>query len=203
MGKRRQTLLYTLVFVTGFFGLVLANEMWPGKLPFLGRGLEAEVQADFRKTWLPLLKPDLRVSRVLDDHPEFFERWGAVRADRGQAHLDELRRRLHTYLDFVESEYADAADIFDAGQADVLSERARERRERMRADFPPIGDGPGLGEEIIRQYDEKVREAAYRASPEVAAGDPDQIDYRALNEHVRQWLVDARRIVDDVVRALD
>ena len=93
MDKRRQTLLYTLVFVTGFFGLVLTNELWPGKLPFLGDGLEAEVQADFRETWLPLLKPDLRVSRILDDHPEFFEHWGGLDAS--------IRPRWRTCRDMV------------------------------------------------------------------------------------------------------
>jgi len=182
---RRIALLVALL-AAGFFIAPLLAEFFPTKAEW-----EQKLQMDAH-TGVQVLRPDPRLPENLDGLDEFWDAWDVrldLYDDEGRA---ELRRRLHVYLDFLEAEYADAAESYGSGEdAGGPSDTAQLRRDALRTAFGALADT------IIEQAD-ALRDEAYRASPEHGGFDPDQPNFRLERERIRAWLPRARARADEL-----
>ena len=170
--------------LTAFFLTAFRDEIFSLR----GPRWEQEVAAR-TEVWLQFLRPDPRLFKTPEEVPEFLERWEEAKKASSSSQIDEVRRRVHIYLDFLETEYADAADIWDSGNDQVLSSGAARNRERLKEAFGELGDT------IVGQSDVDVREAAYKSSPQTIQ-DPDAADFREIYQDIREWVVVARDAVD-------
>jgi hypothetical protein len=160
--------------------------------PFLGPS-EAQWDAQVRQDALPLtqlLRYDFRV----EDAQIVEAAWEKRRVLYDEAHLGDLRERLRAFVDLQVREYAAAKDIYLSGRDPARrSTEELALNERLRRGF-----GDEAAQEMLRQYGERVREAAYRASPKVA-GEPDPAAPRfdeMYDELVAEWLPQARAAVE-------
>jgi hypothetical protein len=149
---------------------------------------ERQMQSDL-ESWMQLLRPDPRLLKTPEEVPGFLEAWQARRSLYDAAHADELRLRLHAYLEFLAAEYADAADIWDSGRVDVVSQPAVRARMVLRKRLGPFAD------RLIEQSDTTVREQAYLTSP-VTIRDPDATNYRRVYLDILDWVAVAKEAVD-------
>jgi len=135
-------------------------------------------------TLLGVVGPDPRLPEELPQ--EFLDHWDRRRRRYPPERLTDLRRRLDDYLDFLEAEHSDCAEIYRAGiRENVLSDAAKEARRRVTADFGPFA------ETLIRQAD-ALRDEAYLASPKTAGFDPDATNFVESREDLRNWMPRAR-----------
>lgn len=168
-----------------------------GAVPLSEADWSEQVRRD-AVTLLAVVAPDPKLPESLDDPSmaEFNAKWGERRAKYAVERLSDLRGRLHDYLDFLQAEYADCADIYLSGRRpETRSDASEEARRRV---------GAGFGEfapTLLAQADQ-LREQAYRDSPKVAKGDdPDTVDFRLEYDDLRAWLPRAHRRVDELTAA--
>ena len=160
--------------------------------PLLGPS-GAEWDAQVRQDAVPLtqlIRYDFRV----EDAAEVEAAWEKRRKLYDEAHLGDLRERLSAFVDLQVREYAAAKDIYLSGRDPARrSTDELALNERLRRGF-----GEKAADEMLRQYGEHVREAAYRASPKVG-GEPDPAAPRfdeMYDDLVKDWLPQARAAVD-------
>jgi hypothetical protein len=184
---RRRTILAALLLLAAGFGAgMVFRRPIARRLQALLPVTTEQVRLD-AVSLLSVLAPDPRLPAVLPkDAPEwgpFWEQWDARRARYSPEQLADLRARLEGFLDFLQAEYADAAEIYRTGRRpEDASDAARELRLRVRQDFGETGEA------LLRQADE-LREEAYKASPRVAGVDPDLPDYgEKFDDLLRRWL---------------
>jgi hypothetical protein len=148
---------------------------------------EAQISADATPL-TQLLRYDFRVESA----PEVDAAWAKRRALYDEAHLATLRERLTAFVEFQVAEYADAKEAYLAGRDPTKpSTQALVAHTKLREAFGPVAD------EMIAQYKERVREAAYKASPKVGGGaDPEAPKYDLVyDDLVTRWLPEARATV--------
>ena len=146
---------------------------------------------------LDLVRPDERLPETLDGQSEFWAKWDARRAAYPAGRLDDLRNRLHDYLDFLQAEYADCAEIYrDGRRPEGRSDAASEARRRVAAAF-----GDFAARTLLPQAD-ALREEAFRASPKIGGEpDPDLPDFVESYADLRdRFLPLAHRRVDELTR---
>ena len=120
-------------------------------------------------------------------------RWREVRG-YSQRHVAAEAGMSTRHLSFLETEYADAAEIYVNGRDGIMSEAAKANRSGLREQ---LGD---VGEDLIRAFDEEVRESAYRDSPVTARGeDPTVRNHADFHTYLQDWLREARTVVDEFV----
>lgn len=181
---RRLFMVVVAVLAAGaFLSAYFARSIEPQDARF-----ERQIEADL-DTWMQFLRPDPRLFKTPEEVPEFLDAWEPRRALYDAPHAEDLRLRLHAYLDFLVAEYADAADIWDSGRDDVLSAPAKAARETLRQRLGP------LAAKLIEQSDTTVREEAFRTSP-LTISDPDAPDFRKIYQDVRDWVPVAKAAVD-------
>lgn len=178
-------------YVTGALLVVAGAALWTFVArPLLGpssREWEAQVAQDAIPL-TQLLRYDFRV----EDSAAIDAAWEKRRALYDASHLAELAERLTAFVDFQTAEYADAKDIYLSGRRPERPSSATAlAHARLKEAFP---DAAG---EMIAQYDRRVREAAYTASPKVALGeDPDLTRYdEVYDDVVSRWLPEARETI--------
>lgn len=182
---RTRSLIAVVLILVGFFGAILGRKLLP-----VGEGAwDAQIAADFEAPWRDVLRPQLHPEAVVE-MPEFQEKWEARRKLYDQGHMARLREVLHAYLDCLEAEYADAADIYQSGDSELMSDSARRARERFAELLGPAA------EPVFADFKENLREQAFRDSPVTAGRDPDLPDWREWSTQLQDWLPEARRAVD-------
>ena len=137
-----------------------------------------------------LLRYDLRV----EDAGAVEAAWEKRRALYDAEHLADLRDRLNTFLDFQVREYGQAKSIYLSG-----TDPARHSTGELALnDQLRRGFGEAAAGEMLRQYGERVREAAYKASPKVGGQpDPEAPRYDEMyDDVVKDWLPQARAAVE-------
>lgn len=160
--------------------------------PMLGPSA-AQWDAQIRQDAVPLTQL-LRFDFRVEDAAIVEAAWEKRRVLYDEVHLGDLRERLSAFVDFQVREYAEAKDIYLSGRdpgRPSMDELAL--NERLRRGF-----GEEAAQEMLRQYAERLREAAYRASPKVAGEpDPDAPRFDEMyDELVGDWLPQARAAVD-------
>ncbi len=149
---------------------------------------EADLQARFADAQ-QVLDPTTPLVSLVQTKSEFWERWWDRVEPEDRPFCDELRARLELYLDLMQAEYADAAEIYTSGRLpEGLSETARALRVQARQRL-----GPEI-EETLAGFD-TLRNTAYRVSPEHGGLDPDLRDLTLENHQLRTWLPEARSLV--------
>ena len=145
---------------------------------------------------LNVLRPDERLPASLHDQPEFWDAWNKRRRRYTRERLADLRTRLRDYLDFLNAEYAECADIYRAGiRPEQRSDAAEEARRRIRAGF-------GAFAATLERQAEEMREEAYRASPKVAGYAADEVNYVELQQGFLEWLPRAEARADELTAPL-
>lgn len=177
-----------IAVLLAFFGTLFRAELFGMR----GERWEQEVEAR-TEVWLQFLRPDPRLFKTPEEVPEFLENWELAKQVSDEAQIEEIHRRVHIYLDFLETEYADAADIWDSGNDQIISQAARENRKRLTEAF---GE---LGQLIVEQSNDDVREAAFKSSPKTIT-DPEAANFRHIYQDIRDWTVVAREAVDRHIR---
>lgn len=183
----RRLLIAAVLIGLGFFAVPLFRELFPSEATW-----EAQLQAD-AATAVQVLRP-----YAVEELPEtFWERWDAQIEPYDAARLADLEQRLELYLEFLEAEYAEAADIYtSAVDPRRPSAGVRALRERLPAAF-------GAEAERMVADADAMREDAYRLSPRHGGVDPDAPDFRIEAESVREWLSIARPRVDALTTPAD
>lgn len=177
----RRLMIAVVLLGAGYFGVQLVRESVPGEDAW-----EAQLQAD-ADTAIQVLHPGLGPETLPQ---EFWDRWDLQLEPYDAERRAELSRRLHLYLDFLEAEYAEAAEIYTAGvEPERRSDGVRELRARLPAAF-----GPSAAKMIADA--DALREDAYRLSPRHGGADPDAPDFREEAEGVKAWLAIARPRAD-------
>jgi hypothetical protein len=180
MRPLHRVLIAVVLLGTGFFVVPLVRELFPSK-----EAWEAQLQAD-AETATAVLRP--WAGDVVPE--EFWERWDLQLEPYDEARRADLNARLHLYLDFLEAEYSEAADIYVSGNDPRQPSRAvRDLRERLPAAF-------GAAAEQMVEDADGLREDAFKMSPKHGGIDPDAPDFRQEAESLRQWLTIARPRVD-------
>jgi hypothetical protein len=185
MPSRRNFVLALLLVLAGAGAWVFVVR------PLLGPQ-ESEWDAQIAQDAAPLtqvLRYDLRVK----DASAIDAAWEKRRALYDESHLAKLRETLLAFVEFQVAEYADAKEAYLAGRdPSKPSAQALVAQSKLRDAFGPVAD------EMIAQYKERVREAAYRASPVVGGGaDPNLPRYDAVyDDLVSHWLPQARASVE-------
>lgn len=197
--RKRRVATLVVLLVSG----VAAGVIFRGPLRDLVRGVVPASDADWDRqvamdasSLLEVVRPD-RVGVDITSQKLFRDAWDARRGRYPPEKLADLRERLRSYLDFLEIEHGECADIWRTGatpdRRSAASDAARDRVVR--------GFGE-LGPKLVRQADD-LREEAYRSSPRVAAGvDPDDTDFVAALEALRRALPACRRRVDELTEPL-
>jgi hypothetical protein len=184
--ERRRMYVFAVLLV------LLGAGAWFAVRPLLGPSAEkwnAQVTQD-AVSLTQLLRYDLR----LENTGEIDAAWEKRRSLYDAEHLADLRERLSTFVDFQEREYGEAKDIYLSGRdPDRRSTAELVLNDRLRRAF-----GDAAAEQMLRQYAERVREPAYRASPKVGGGaDPDALRYdEVYDDLVKTWLPQARATVE-------
>jgi len=179
-----------LKYVVGALLVVAGAALWfvvKPHLPPSAREWEAQVAQDAIPL-TQLLRYDFRVENAA----EIDAVWEKRRSIYDEKHLAELAERLTAFVDFQTAEFADAKDIYLSGRRpEKPSSATAIAHSRLKAAFPVTS------EEMISQFDKRVREAAYTASPKVAGGDdPDLPKYDAIyDDLVARWLPEARATI--------
>ncbi len=178
-------------YVVGVLLVVAGAALWTFVVrPVMGpsaRDWDAQIAQDA----LPLTQI-LRYDFQVENAAEIDAAWEKRRGLYDEEHLAELADRLTAFVDFQTAEYADAKDIYLAGRRpEKPSSATAVAHARLRAAFP------GPSQEMISQFDERVREEAYKASPRVALGDdPDLAKYDAIyDDVVARWLPEAKATI--------
>ncbi len=194
--RRRRTLLWCVVLLIAGAAL---GVVFKAEVAAVGRTLfpppivspEERIRADAR-TLLDIVKPDPRLPETLDGQTEFWKTWDARRALYTPAELDDLRRRLDDYLDFLAAEYTDCSEIYRTGALDTTqSDASKEARSRIRAGFGDFA-------EVLIADAAKLRDTAYKASPKVAGYDPSLDNFVELKAEVFQWIPRARARIQEL-----
>ena len=121
---------------------------------------------------------------------EFWEKWDRRMRLYDDEHRGRLRQRLRTYVDFLEGESEAAARLYTTGERpDRLPEKVQDGRARVRVELPERAGA------FVEAAD-RLREAAFRASPAHSGWDPDLPDFEHEHELVGQWAEAAREQVD-------
>lgn len=157
-------------------------------LPFAERAWDAQMTQD-ATSLTQLVRRDLEI----EPSPAIDAAWEKRRVLYDAEHLAKLRDRLLAFVDFQVAEYADAKEIYVAGRdPSKPSTQALVAQAKLREAFGPTAD------EMISQYKDRVREAAYKASPKIGGGaDPDLPKYDAIyDDVVAHWLPQARATVE-------
>lgn len=180
-----------LKYVIGALLVLVGAVMWLFVArPLLGPS-EREWDAQIAQDAVPLtqlLRYDFRVVNAADIDAA----WEKRRSLYDAKHLADLAERLTAFVDFQTAEFADAKDIYLSGRRpEKLSSATAIAHARLRAAFP------ATAAEMISQFDKRVREAAYTASPKVALGeDPDLTKYDEIyDDVVARWLPEARATI--------
>lgn len=204
MDPRRRTAIAVLLLACGviagfFFGAPLSRAISAAvsrTVPMTDADWREQVRLD-AVSLLAVVAPDPRLPETLDDPAlaEFRAKWDERRAKYPPERLDDLRTRLHDYLDFLQAEYADCAEVYRAGRRpETRSDAAEEARRRVQAGFG------AFAATLMKQADE-LREEAYTSSPKVAGGeDPALTDFRQEYDDLRAWLPRAHRRVDELTK---
>jgi hypothetical protein len=178
-------------YVIGALLVVAGAALWTFVVrPLMGPS-EREWDAQIAQDALPLtqiLRYDFRVEHAADIDAAWEKRRGLY----DEEHLAELADRLTAFVEFQTAEYADAKHIYLSGsRPEKPSSATAIAHARLRAAFP------GTSEEMISQFDQRVREEAYKASPKVAGGDdPDLAKYDAIyDDVVARWLPEAKATI--------
>lgn len=194
--SRRRTVVACVVLLV--IGVAL-GVVFRAQVAAVGRALfpppvaspEERIKADARSL-LDVVKPDPRLPETLDGQTEFWKTWDARRALYTPAELDDLRRRLDDYLDFLAAEYTDCAEIYRTGALDTTqSDASKEARTRIRAGF-------GEFAEVLIADAAKLRDTAYKASPKVAGYDPSLDNFVELKADVFLWIPRARARIQEL-----
>lgn len=135
-----------------------------------------------------LLRYDLR----LENTAEIDAAWEKRRALYDAEHLLELRGKLDEFVAFQVQEYSAAKTIYVSGCSPRFHSTGDISLDELRRAF-----GDAAATEMVRQFGERVREAAYKASPKVAGeADPDAPHYDEMyDDLVKDWLPQARATV--------
>ncbi|MCE9634146.1 MAG: hypothetical protein K8T90_00445 [Planctomycetes bacterium] len=207
MDARRRTALAVLLVVSGvlagvFFRVPILRALSgvvSATVPMTAAAWDEQVRLD-AVSLLAVVAPDPKLPESLDDPAmaEFNAKWAERRAKYSPERLDDLRTRLHDYLDFLQAEHADCAEIYRSGRRpETRSDAAEEARRRMHTGFGVFADT------LTKQADD-LREDAFRASPKVARGeDPDVTDFRQEYDDLRAWLPRAHRRVDELTKPVE
>ena len=180
--RHRFVLVFALLVAGVVLGLVVRASLPPPEAAW-----DAQVGQD-ALTLLEAVK--VRPDHAVPLDQEFWDAWDRRREHYPPERLEELRRILDAYLDFLLAEHADAAEIYTAGDDRVLSERAAAARRALTEAFGPAAA------QILADAD-RLRDDAYRASPVVAPGTSDLPDYRMLYRAVEEQMPLAReRVVE-------
>ncbi|MCG3135387.1 MAG: hypothetical protein HMLKMBBP_03037 [Planctomycetes bacterium] len=198
--SRRKTVTF-LVFLLAFGvagGIVFRGpirDLWRGAVGVSDADWDGQIAKD-AGSLLELVRPD-RAGIDLRGQKPFWDAWDARRGRYPDERLAELRARLHAYLDFMEVEHGECAEIYRTGMTpDRRSAAADTARAKLKSGF---GE---LGETLVKQADE-LREEAYRSSPKVAAGfDPAVTDFVRALDDLRKLLPTARRRADELTEPL-
>jgi hypothetical protein len=152
---------------------------------------EDRIRADARSL-LDVVKADPRLPETLAGQTGFWKSWDARRALYTPAELEDLRRRLNDYLDFLAAEYTDCAEIYRTGAFDTTqSDASKEARTRIRADFGDFA-------EVLVAEALKLRDTAYKASPKVAGYDSSLDNFVDAKADLFNWLPRARARIDEL-----
>jgi hypothetical protein len=196
MDVRRKIVIASVLVAAGvgagvvFRSVVLRSVAWV--VPATPERWAEQVRLD-AISLLDVVRPDPRLPEDLAGQAEFRSFWEDRRSKYPPDRLADLRTRLHDYLDFLQAEYADCAEIYRNGPRERLqSDAAREARRRVTAGF-----GEFAKKTLLPQADE-LREEAYRASPKVAGYDPDLPDFVQEYDDLRAWLPRAHARVDEL-----
>ena len=191
MSPVRRVLILVVLLAAGFFLAPVIAEMFPSKAQW-----EEKLRTD-AVTAVQVLRPDPTLPDSLAGLDDFWAAWDARLDLYDDERREELRRRLYVYLDFLEAEYADAAEAFTSGEdLGGPSKTAASLREDLRAAF-------GAEAEVMIEQADRQRDAAYRASPKHGGYDPDQPDFRLEAEVIREWLPRARARADELTTPVD
>ena len=185
LARRRTHVFAALLLLIGAAaGLLVFSMLGPSA---------AEWNAQVTQDALPLtqlLRYDLRI----DDAAAVEGAWAKRRVLYDDDHLADLRERLNAFVDLQVREYAAAKQVYLSGD-DPARRSADESvlNERLRRAY-----GNSVADEMLRQFGERVRESAYRASPKVAGGaDPEAPRFDEMyDDLVADWLPQARATVE-------
>ena len=181
MNRVRRLLIAILLLAVGYF---LAVDVLPRYFPS-DATWEAQMQADAAAA-IVVLNP----SAPFELPEEFWDRWDLQMEPYDDERLADLRSRLRLYLEFIEAEYAEAAEIYTtAADTRAPSGELRALRARLAAAFGPTA------EKMVADAD-LLREDAYRLSPRLGGLDPDAPDFRLEAQSVRDWMTIARPRAD-------
>lgn len=183
--RRMYVFAVLLVLVGAVAGILVMRSLGPSA---------AEWNAQITQDALPLtqlLRYDFRVEEAAAVEAA----WDKRRPLYDATHLGDLRDRLNAFIDFQVREYGEAKAIYLSGSDPKRRSTAElALNDRLRAGF-----GDAAADEMLKQYAERVREAAYRASPKVAGGEPDPDAPRydeVYDDLVKDWLPQARATVE-------
>ena len=180
MTPLRRLLIAVILLGVGFFVAPLVRELFPSDAEW-----EVQIQAD-AQTAIQVLQP-----YEIDELPdEFTERWRAQLEPYDGAQRADLRERLLLYLEFLEAEYAEAADIYTAGSD---PERPSAALGAIRARLPAAF---GTDAQAMVKDADVLRLDAYRLSPRHGGLDPDAPDFRIEAQSIRDWMTIARPRVE-------
>ncbi len=178
----QRVFLLVAVLGIGYFAAPLVRELFPSDGDW-----QEQVRRD-AATAVDVLAPE--VPADLAEIDGFWEAWDARLGLYDDTHRAELRAALHVYVDALEAEWADVAEIYAvAADTRTPSASVRERREALRETFGPVADA------WLADLD-RLRSRAYAASPAHSGLDPDLPDYGELSLAVREWLPMARERAD-------
>lgn len=144
---------------------------------------------------LAVIRPDPRLPDTLPS--VVWEAWDPRRRRYSPERLNDLRSRLHDFVEFVDAEHADCSEIYLTGRRpEGMSDAAAEARRRVAAAL-----GADAAKREIDAMD-ALREEAFRSSPSVAGRDPDLPDFAAVREDIRRWRAQAFARADELTRPL-
>lgn len=188
---RRFLVFGAFLLAAGLAAGVLWGDRFRGAVSAITASREERLRGD-ACALLALVRPDPRLPESLEGQDAFWKVWEDRRASYTAEERRDLAGRLHAYLDFLEAEYADCADIYAEGHREThLSDAAKAARERL---APAFGD---LATTILAQADE-LRDEAYRASPRHSGFDPHEVNFVTLREGLRTWMPRARARVAEL-----
>jgi hypothetical protein len=191
LAKRRMYVFAALLVLIGAGAWFVVRPL----LPPSAEQWNAQVTQD-AVSLTQLLRYDFRV----EDAAEVEAAWAKRRALYDEEHLGDLRKRLNAFVDFQVREYGYAKSIYLDGRSPAIASTGDAGLdEKLRRGF-----GESRADEMLGQFRERVREAAYKASPKVAAGaDPDAPRYDEIyDDLVANWLPQARSTVDRLTAPL-